>query len=114
MVGRLVSPAPHTFPVLFCSLRQKWDPLLRPLPALQHMKQMGCMENDSPGFCCFYFHLLPGSSCFICGHYYAGSPRPKFCPGVSKELQSLDGDRGEVGEGEMRHYHLAVLKNNTS
>lgn len=33
MAGRLVSPAAHTFPVYFCSLRQKWDPLLRPLPA---------------------------------------------------------------------------------
>lgn len=50
MVGRLLSPAPHTFPVLFCSRRQKWDPLLRPSLALGHTRQMDRMGNDSPVF----------------------------------------------------------------
>ena len=114
MEGRLVSPAPHTFPVWFCSLRQKWDPLLRPSSALKHMKQMDCMENYSPGFTASisifsqaYFVLFIETTMLVAHNL-------SLVQVFSEELKSLDVDRGEEGVSEMRNYHLAVLKNNMS
>lgn len=114
MVGRWASPAPHTFAISFCSLRQKRGPLLRPSPALQHTRQMDRMRNGRPACRCCYFHLLPGPWRCICGDSSAGGPRPPSRPGVPEELTLWMQLRVRWWGSEMRHHHLAGLENQTS